>query len=37
MRMVAMQVEALPPAMPVPAQAGSSRVVVNVSGSIQLK
>ena len=37
MRMVAMQVEALPPAMPVPAQAGSARVVVNVSGSIQLK
>lgn len=37
MRMVAMQVDALPPAMPVPAQAGSSRVVVNVSGSIQLK
>jgi predicted secreted protein len=36
-RMVIMQMDVVPSAMPVPAQAGSSRVVVNVSGSIHLK
>jgi len=37
MRMAAMQMDAAPSPMPVPAQAGQSRVVVNVAGSIQLK
>ena len=36
-RMAAMQMDAAPSPMPVPAQAGQSRVVVNVAGSIQLK
>lgn len=36
-RMASMQMDAAPSLMPVPAQAGQSRVVVNVAGSIQLK
>ncbi|WP_300710648.1 hypothetical protein [Limnohabitans sp.] len=36
-RMASMQMDAAPSPMPIPAQAGQSRVVVNVAGSIQLK
>ena len=37
LRMVSAQMDAAPSPMPIPAQAGQSRVTVNVTGSIQLK
>jgi predicted secreted protein len=37
LRMASVQMDAAPSPMPIPAQAGQSRVTVNVSGSIQLK
>ena len=37
LRIAALQMDAAPSPMPIPAQAGQSRVTVNVSGSIQLK
>jgi predicted secreted protein len=37
LRMVSAQMDAAPSPMPIPAQAGQSRVTVNLTGSIQLK
>jgi len=37
LRMASVQMDTAPSPMPIPAQAGQSRVTVNVSGSIQLK